>query len=108
MPVPVRDLRSDLRDMERRRDENEAEALASLRDDVLSVEARKQRRNVMLTSSVALLLLWLDLVPRELSALGVNLGADDRRSVRWALFAMLDLLPRFIPHSRRHGCRCMA
>lgn len=78
----------------------ELAALTALRADVLSEEARKQRRNLLAAGTVAVIVTWLDLVPREISALGVRLEADDRQSFRWALMMVLGFfLVSFLVHA---------
>jgi len=61
----------------------------ALTEESLSETARAQHRNVLLVGSAAILVVWLDLVPREISAIGVRLEADDRRSVLIALLLAL-------------------
>ena len=60
-----------------------------LTEESLSSSARDQHRNVLFVGSAAILTVWLDLVPREISAIGVGLEADDRRSVLIALLLAL-------------------
>ena len=59
--------------------------LESLRDDPLTPQARSQHRNVLLAASIAILVVQLNLVPTRISALGVDLETDDRRTIRVAL-----------------------
>jgi hypothetical protein len=63
--------------------------IGELATDPLSGEARSHRRGVLITSAVALLIILLDLVPREISAVGVNLEANDQRGVVKAMMALL-------------------
>jgi hypothetical protein len=63
--------------------------LDALRDDPLSQPTRAQHRNVLVVGSVAILVASLDLVPREISAIGVRLAPSDRRAVLIALLVAL-------------------
>jgi hypothetical protein len=69
--------------------EEQTQAFQALRDDILREKADKHRRSVILTGGVALLVLWLDLTPRSISALDIRFDVDDRAGLRIALLVVL-------------------
>jgi hypothetical protein len=71
--------------------------LANLAQEPLSDLARAQHRNVLLVSSLAILIAQLNLVPKKISALGVDLQSSDRNAIRIALLlAVVYLLVAFL------------
>jgi hypothetical protein len=57
----------------------------TFRTDLLSNETRRRQRNLEIVAVLTLLVLALDLVPRKISALGVELDKPDQRGILWAL-----------------------
>jgi hypothetical protein len=57
----------------------------TFRTDLLSDETRRRQRNLDIVAVLALLVLTLDLVPKKISALGVELDKPDQRGILLAL-----------------------
>jgi len=53
--------------------------------DPLTPESRKTRRDLLLASSVGLLVAWGGLVPTKISALGIDLSLGAQKGLTWAL-----------------------
>lgn len=61
--------------------------LSGLAADPLRDRTQAQHRNVLIVSSLAILIAQLNLAPTKISALGVELQSHDRNVIRWALLA---------------------
>jgi uncharacterized membrane protein YqjE len=59
--------------------------LSDLAADPLRERTQAQHRNVLIVSSLAILIAQLNLVPKKISALGVELQSDDQNAIRIAL-----------------------
>jgi hypothetical protein len=64
---------------------SDTDVVSNLRTSPINQEARGQRRNLMVASAVALLVVELGLFPARISALGIEFGTPDRRSLLKAL-----------------------
>jgi hypothetical protein len=72
-------------------------ALSGLADDPLRDRTQAQHRNVLIVSSLAILIAQLNLAPKRISAVGVDLQSDDRNYILVALLvAVAYLLVAFL------------
>ena len=83
--------------------------------DPLSDVTRKERRNVLIASTVALSVVLMGLIPSKVSALGIELGAPAQKSflvlvaalvlyflLAFVIYGLTDLFVRISAHRGRH------
>jgi hypothetical protein len=64
--------------------------LSAVRDDeVLSEQSRSFHRSLLIVSSIAILVVWLDLRPKKISALGVDLQTSDFHAIKIGLLVVV-------------------
>lgn len=61
-------------------------------EDLFRESTRRYRRALLIVSSVALIVLFGDIFPTGVPALGVQFGSGDRRMILWCVVAMLGYL----------------
>jgi hypothetical protein len=70
--------------------------------DPLSPVTRKERRNLLVSASVSILMAWAGFVPHKIEGLGITFTAFQRSAILWsALFAVIYFSVSFIVYGVR-------